>query len=386
MYNHTQDEVPFPVRSRSPSPAYPATGRTSRARHRSRRQSGGQADVADLDLDAILAAYDLNGVLPEIEAERGQPMHSPLRPAFSSGTIRPAKSFLARSKSPAPSSSSSSLCSVQSGQDEDVPRRRAAPFPAIPRAKSSTSLRSVARARRSSEAEIPPVPPLPTALQSEAPFARSAGLARFPVSTSTSSSLSEISCEFPLPPDPSSTAMRASASHESRSSISSTASSATGSRFEHDSLRWSVGTASTAASSVGGDSPTMKRKVRFDSVDETDEFRELGLQGLPELQEAPFLDRSAPVEQAEERSAPRRADKRGSTAILSFEDFVHELEETAPPSLAQAAEPVAPAPKQVLTPAVGPVSKTDSKSRVRTTSRIAGSLLLKRSITNLRRQ
>ncbi|POY75636.1 hypothetical protein BMF94_1258 [Rhodotorula taiwanensis] len=294
-------------RSRSPSPNSTRLNRSPRTQRRSRRPSFTQNDIADLDIDAILEAYELDGILPSIAAKPTVPTRSPLRPAPSNATIREDVPT-PRPASPTPSTASSSAMSLL---DERFPHRRVAPFPTIPRPKSSASLRSVARTQRDAPHEIPPVPALPSTLHQPTlptpPMRRV--FTSFPMTSSPS-------------PSASSVAMRQTRSCEARySTASSTRSSATsssgGSRFDRDSIRWSVATASTAASSVGdaSDDVALGRKVRFDSVDEVDEC---DIEAhLPELRPA-------------EPSVANRK-KRDSCGLISWQDFANELEETLPP-------------------------------------------------------
>ncbi|GAA5987697.1 hypothetical protein JCM10908_007174 [Rhodotorula pacifica] len=361
------------LRSRTPSPTSTRIHRSPRISRRT-RQSFAQTDIADLDIDAILSAYERDGFLPSLggnEPMPGPSSSSALRSSVSSATIRPQqRQQQQRPSSPTPSTSSSSALSIL---DERYPHRRVAPFPTIPRPKSSASLRSVARSQRDNAGDAPPVPALPFMPAASAsvsvkqqrdaiPHPRRiftsfpTSSSRAPPSSSSSSSYRPShSSAAPAPllhasapaRAPASVAMLPTASRDSRISTTSTStthsrSSASSSSFSSsscasssaesacrpDSLRWSVATASTAASSLLGgygaseDGHGYGRKVRFDSVDESAEYAQT--QQPPPAQYQPSA-RSIGAGSAHYK-------KRDSCGLISWQDFANELDAVAPSS------------------------------------------------------
>ncbi|KAG0665157.1 hypothetical protein C6P46_000254 [Rhodotorula mucilaginosa] len=329
-------------RTRTPSPGSTRIHRSPRIQ---RRKSGRPSpstrdDIADLDIDAILAAYERDGVLPSLESGGREEGQSWLRTATSSSTIRPQYHTPPRPSSPTPSTSSASALSIL---DEQYPHRRVAPFPTIPRAKSSASLRSVARSQRErTPSDVPPVPTLPFASHPTVPPQRRRIFTSFPTPAPAPSSSTSSSSPAPVstvPRPPSSTAMRPTSSRDSRYSTrstatsfsSSSASSAASSR--RDSHRWSIASASTAASSVSlgctsEEQHGVGRQIRFDSVDEADEYVESQKQTERRRQQPQVLHHTLPFPAAENG----RNSKRDSCGLISWQDFAHELDEVTPPS------------------------------------------------------
>lgn len=383
-------------RARTPSPGSMRIQRSPRIH---RRKSGRPSpstrdDIADLDIDAILAAYERDGVLPSLESQPAavgrEEGKSWLRTATSSSIIRPQHQTPPRPSSPTPSTSSASALSIL---DEQYPHRRIAPFPTVPRAKSSASLRSVARSQRERiPSDVPPVPALPFATHTTAPFQRRRIFTSFPTSAPAPSSTSSSS---PAPvsavPRPlSSTAMRPASSRDSRYSTRSTAtsfsssstSSAASSR--RDSHRWSIASASTAASSVSlgctsDEQHGLGRQIRFDSVDEADEYVE-SKQPERRRQQPQLLHHTLPFPAAENG----RNSKRDSCGLISWQDFAHELDEVAPTSLPSSVAPfpaTAGRPVQQATQhdaVANPITRNDSRagqSTTRTTTRLGRGLV-----------
>ncbi|GAA5884949.1 hypothetical protein JCM3774_000861 [Rhodotorula dairenensis] len=330
-----------PLRSRTPSPARRIQRSPRIQRRNSRCPSGGAAsDMANLDLDSILAAYERDGVLPSLDSD-SEPELDPDNQVQERWRTWPAPSegeeLDYRPGSPTPSTSSASALSVL---DERFPHRRVAPFPTVPRPKSSASLRSAAHLQRGPHPAPPPVPVLPSVPHALLPHSHRI-FTTFPTAAAASTSTSTA----PFPPSvrpPTSTAMRPVSSRDSRystasSSTRSTAtsrSSSSNGTSRRDSHRWSIATVSTEASSLGCVSDehhcASGRSVRFDSVDEADELIvSAEFARLPVDAQPPVLTKSAPTATA------RTENRRDSCGLISWQDFAHELDEVTPPPRAR---------------------------------------------------
>ncbi|GAA5911603.1 hypothetical protein JCM6882_008050 [Rhodosporidiobolus microsporus] len=392
---------------------------------RGRRLSFTRTDIADLDIDAILDAY-AHDVPFEEPAPRPSSRASRAPPAPST----PSRNSLPRSKStanlrnirhdifpapPVPSPASirtfnghhgakmpplersttrdsarsikSTKSTASNAYDELFPHRRVAPFPTMPRMKSSTSLRSMARGSSSSSgfdsSQAPPMPPLPLPLPPTPRSTRSTGNRTFSsfARQSTCSTTSSSSSFMSSPPHHHSqpqypflrTSYQSSSHYTPSLASSSRASSAFSSSLsDGSSVRWSVATSSTAPSSAafsdaGGDNCSRRGSVlfaspvlgapasparrgsapRFRLADEPTEEMDEEEMDFDTFAAAVAADdaqsdrlssypmsRRGTVESAV--SAPSQSDDedaKDTGGLISWEDFASELEALAPPPL-----------------------------------------------------
>ncbi|GJN91008.1 hypothetical protein Rhopal_004022-T1 [Rhodotorula paludigena] len=385
------------------------------SRRRSRRLSFTKTDLADLDIDAILDAYTIDGTLPSIEttpapAPRSvgpaRPTRSPLRTVHSSvhlrqrdvetapplpidaaelpSLYRTSTNTSSRSVASAVSVSAASVRTTASTPYDDMfPHRRVSPFPTIQRRKSAASIAS--SFRRPNLADAPPLPPLPAlplvASSPSVPSNRTfSSFAR--QSTSASST-------FSFPGSPSSSArsqpMRGTRSRDSHySTTSSSAASSAGNSF-----RWSVATSSTAPSdygssvcgdglssrrgsastAAGGASPSLRgNKPRFsppreESEEEDDDLPVSRRRGAAKF--APVKKTLVPSKAELDSSDDEPGRHEG---LISWEDFAHELEAIPPPPSAAAAQQHRSAPKVVFrdaTPTRPPKEREGVKAQMR---------------------
>ncbi|GAA6059495.1 hypothetical protein JCM10212_002238 [Sporobolomyces blumeae] len=297
-----------------------------------RRISFTATNLADLDIDAILAAYTCEPLpAPALSSEV----------TFSGGSIpRSAPSHnlrdQVRSDNPCRLERTSTVRSTRSTamrkafSDDKHPHRRTAPFPTITRQRSNASIAS-RKLPFDDAAPLPPLPPSTTMLTSVPMSNRTFS------SFSRQSTASNVSCSSaPSPSLRSAPSPRMSYASSTMSRQTSASSASVGNSF-----RWSVATSSTAptfasegsdcgASRRGSIAPSVIGSVKGSPGGVNRRHPSAPFAGSPieRDEDGPFWSRRGSTvaeESLDGSQRPSRASVREDEGLMSWEDFAEEL-------------------------------------------------------------